>query len=111
MSLEGLWTSEFYGLHGWENTGIAVLRDGHVLGGGRHHHSIGTYTVSGNEVTLSLQINYHGKPRVLFGSSERRLNLQLTGELAGTTIEGDVCRAESPRQSLIFRLTKRADIP
>ncbi len=111
MSLEGLWTSEFYGLHGWENTGVAVLRDGHVLGGDRHHHTVGTYTVSGNKVTLSLQINYHGKPRVLFGSSDRRLNLQLAGEFASTTIEGDVYRLESPRQSLIFRLTKRADIP
>ncbi len=110
MSLEGLWTSEFYGLHGWENTGVAVFRDGHVMGGGRHHHTLGTYTVSGDEVSLSLEIHYHGKPRVLFGSSDRQLRLQLKGRHAGDSIEGNVSRVENPELSLIFRMTKRAEI-
>lgn len=110
MSLEGLWTSEFYGLHGWENTGVLVLRNGHVLGGGRHHYSTGTYTTSGSYVSLSLEINYHGKPRVLFGSSEKRVSLGFEGEQRDRIIEGNVHRADSPRQTLLFRLTKRAEI-
>lgn len=111
MSLEGLWTAEFYGLHGWENTGVLILRDGHAAGGGRHHYSAGTYSVSEDAMSLSLEINYHGKRRVLFGSSDTPLFLEFDGEHHGDTIEGNVYRVNNSKQTLIFRLTKRAEIP
>lgn len=111
MSIKGLWTSEFYGLHGWENTGVIVLNDGWVLGGGRHHFSRGSYEVSGEEFSMSLDVEYHGKPRTLFGSSDRKMSLEWVGQTGKETIEGSVFRPQNPRQSLMFRLTRRADIP
>ena len=111
MSIHGLWTSEFYGLYGWENNGMVVLDDGRALGGGRHHFSVGTYEVSGKEFRMAIDIEYHGPPRTLFGSSDKKISLKLIGEMRDSSIEGSVFRSESPRQSLMFRLTKRADIP
>lgn len=111
MSIQGLWTSEFYGLHGWENNGVVVLENGRALGGGRHHFSNGTYEVSGKEISMSVVIEYHGTPRTLFGSSDKQISLKLIGQMKDGTIEGSVFRPESPKQALLFRLTKRVGIP
>jgi len=110
MSVDGLWTSEIYGLHGWENAGVVVLRQGHTMGGGRNHYSVGTYSISGDDLSLTITMTYHGKPRTLFGSSDSTLSLHLDGHVAGEVIEGSVHRVENPRQALSFRLTKRADV-
>ena len=111
MSLEGLWTTEFYGLNGWENAGVLTLRDGHVLGGGRHHYSNGTYNSSGEDFSMSLAITYHGPPRTLFGSSDKNLSINVEGQIEGDEILGSVFRVGSPTQSLACRLTKRVDMP
>lgn len=111
MSIEGLWTAEIHGLSGWENAGVIVLRDGHALGGGRHHYSVGTYDCSGEDFSMSLAIDYHGPPRTLFGTSDKKLSINVDGELEREKIVGSVFRAGSPNQSLAFRLTKRAEMP
>lgn len=110
MSIEGLWTGELYGMQGWENAGVIVLESGRALGGGRHHFSTGTYKMSGGEFHLSIVMEYHGKPRTLFGSSKRKISMKFTGHRAGDTIEGTVCRPKNPKQTLMFRLKKRAEI-
>ena len=110
MSVDGLWTSEIYGLHGWENTGVIVLDGGQTIGGGRNHYSVGTYSQSENDIGISLLITYHGTPRTLFGSSDSQLSLRFDGQYDDGVIEGSVYREGNPRQTLSFRLTKRADI-
>ena len=110
MSIDGLWTGELYGLQGWENSGVVVLEHGRALGGGRHHFAVGSYEVSGDEFKLLLSIEYHGPPRTLFGSSAKTLQIQFDGTVDGGRIEGSVCRPESPELSLMFRLTRRAEI-
>jgi hypothetical protein len=111
VSIEGLWTSEMYGLQGWEDVGVIVLNSGHALGGGRHHSSVGDYTFSGGEFSMSLAITYHGQVRTLFGSSDKSLSIQVEGRMQGDKILGTVHRAGSPSLSLSFRLTKRAEMP
>jgi hypothetical protein len=110
MSIEGLWTGELYGLQGWENAGVIVLESGRALGGGRHHFSTGTYKISGGEFQLKLAVEYHGKPRTLFGSSKKKISMNFTGKRAGDKIEGTVCRPKNSKQTLMFRMTKRAEI-
>jgi len=110
MGTDGLWTSQFYGLHGWENTGVYVFQNGRVLGGGRHHYTIGTYSESGDEVKVFVTISYHGKPRVMFGSSDKTITVEFLGERHDDVIEGNVHRAGNPKQTLLFRLTKRAEL-
>ena len=110
MSVDGLWTSEIYGLQGWENTGVVVLENGQVMGGGRNHYSTGSYNLSGDDISLSIDITYHGTPRTLFGSSDPTVSLHLDGRCNDEIIEGSVFRGDNPNQALSFRLTKRADI-
>ncbi len=111
MSIEGLWTAEIHGLQEWENAGVIVLHDGHALGGGRQHYSIGTYNCPGEDFSMSLAINYHGPPRTLFGSADKTLSIKVDGQVQRDEILGSAFRVESPNQSLAFRLTKRADMP
>lgn len=110
MSVEGLWTSEIYGLHGWENAGVVVLNGGQMMGGGRHHYSTGTYSLSDNDISISAELCYHGKPQTLFGASDLEVSLRLNGCHEDGVIEGSVYREGNPNQTLSFRLTKRADI-
>ena len=79
MSIEGLWTTEIHGQDGWENAGVLVLRDGHALGGGRQHYSIGTYDCPGEDFSMSLAITYHGTPRTLLGSADKTLSIKAQG--------------------------------
>jgi len=111
MSLDGLWSSEIFGLRGWESTGVLMLQAGHAIGGGNNHHSMGRYDASGDEVDLSLVIDYHGKPRTMFGSSEKKFEVQLKGRIAHDVIEGLAYRPDNEKLSLNFRLTKRAELP
>lgn len=110
MSVDGLWTSEIYGLHGWENTGVLVLKGGQAMGGGRNHYSVGNYTLSGNDISVLFDIIYHGTPRTLFGSSDATLSVQLGGRYNDELIEGSIFRQDNPKQTLSVRLTKRAPI-
>ena len=110
MSVEGLWTGELYGLQGWENSGVLVLERGRALGGGRNHFATGSYDVSGEDFSLTLNIEYHGPPRTLFGASEKRIEIRYEGKVADGVIEGSVFRPHNPRLSLMFRLTRRAGL-
>ena len=110
MPVEGLWTTEIFGLWGWENRGVIIFKDGRALGGGRNHHSIGTYSVEGDEVTASLEIRYHGTPRTMFGSTEREFPLEIKGRRDDVRIEGEMCRPDRPELKLPFRMVRRADL-
>jgi len=111
MRVEGLWTSEIYGPQGWENIGVIVLEGGRAMGGSRNHFSVGGYELSEDDISLSIKLEYHGPPRTLFGSSDRHLAMCIDGHHREGIIEGSVYRENAPRQTLSFRLTKRADIP
>jgi hypothetical protein len=111
MSLEGLWTSQIYGLFGWDNTGVLILTNGKVIGGGNNHYSIGSYSEAGNTVEMSLDIQYHGTPKTVFGAAERQLSVTLQGTHDDNLVEGEVCRMDKQDLSLAFRLVRRADLP
>ena len=111
VSIEGLWTAEIFGLHGWENAGVLVLTDGHALGGGRNHYSIGTYSGDRGKFHMSLDITYHGPPRTLFGSSDKELSIDVEGQVEREEILGSVSRGGNPSHSLSFRMTKRGNMP
>ena len=60
MSLDGIWTLEFYGAFGWESAGVLILEKGRALGGGNNHYSRGTYALENDTVLItSSVINSH----------------------------------------------------
>ena len=110
MSAEGIWTGEVYGPFGWETRGVFIFDNGRIVGGDNRQYLMGTYSLSGNEISVSIEIIYHGTPRTLFGSSDATLSLQLVGRINGELIEGSIFRQDNPKQTLSIRLTKRAEI-
>lgn len=110
MPIEGLWTTEIFGLWGWEHRGVLMLRDGRAVGGGNNHHSVGSYTLDGDAVSATLAIRYHGTPRTMFGSTEREFTLEIRGQRADSQITGEMYRADRPALKLPFRLTHQASL-
>jgi hypothetical protein len=110
VSVEGLWTTEIFGLWGWEHRGVLVLSNGRVFGGGNNHHSTGRYAEDGGEVSISLHISYHGTPRTMFGATEREFTLEMSGVHTGAQITGEMYRSDRHELKLPFRLTRRADV-
>ena len=111
MTIEGIWTTEIMGLFGWETTGVLVLEKGRAIDGGNHHYSVGSYEASGDEIHISLSVNYHGTPRTIFGASDKNLKVELDGTIQEDVIEGNAYRIDGPKQKIAYKLTRRADIP
>ena len=81
MSIEGVWTGEFYGPYGWENGGVYVLDRGAILGGSNRHYSTGTYSVSGNTYKAKIYVHYYSPPRAIFGERKDQFEIEVTGEV------------------------------
>ena len=111
MTIEGIWTTEIMGLFGWETTGVLVLEKGRAIDGGNHHYSVGSYESSGDEIHISLSVEYHGTPRTMFGASDKMLQVELNGTVQEGVIEGSAYRVDKPNQKIACKLTRRADIP
>jgi hypothetical protein len=52
MSMNGLWTVEFGSNTGISGGGVAVLRDGAILGGDSTHYYVGEYELHGVSLDL-----------------------------------------------------------
>ena len=111
MSVDGIWTSEIMGLFGWEPIGVIVLENGRAMGGGVHHYSVGSYQISGRDIQFNISVEFHGTPRTIFGSSDKKLTVIIEGELRDRVIEGRANRLDNPSQQVAYRLTRRADLP
>ena len=110
MSVDGIWTSEILGLFGWETTGILILENGRAIDGGNHHYSFGGYEFSDDRIRVSLDVEYHGTPRTIFGSADKSLSVEINGKLRGNTIVGTAHRLDKPDQKVTIRLTHRTEI-
>ena len=111
MSLNGLWSSEIYGLFGWEPTGVLIMDGDRAYGGGSNHLSMGEFSVDGDAVTLDLELDFHGQPKTVFGRADRELRVHMKGRQQDGVIEGEACRPDKPDMSIHFRLIRRGDLP
>src|SRR5437016_524087 len=78
--MEGLWTAEFGTSTGMFGGGIAVFREGKVLGGDGTYFYIGEYKERGDTFVITLKISpfIEGAPSV-FGTVGQELTLELSG--------------------------------
>jgi hypothetical protein len=111
MLLDGIWAGEIYGIYGWESTGILILEDGHVLGGGNHHYSTGTYKNSGSSIKINMIADYFGNPPTIFGDASRTVAIRFRGKREAKVISGTMSRSDKPKIALSTRYTKIADLP
>ena len=111
MSVDGIWTTELMGLFGWESVGVLLLENGRAIGGSNVHYSVGSYDTSSNNIHLTLDVEFHGPPRTIFGASDKNISIEFNGEIQDGVIEGSAYRTDNPEQDIVYRLTRRADIP
>ena len=111
MSIEGVWTGEFYGPYGWENSGVYVLEHGVILGGNDRHYSSGKYSVSGDTYKAEVNVQYYGPPRVIFGEKKEKFEIEVTGKLDGGAIVAEIVRPDRPQFAVDYRMTRRLDLP
>ena len=110
MSIEGIWTGEVYGPFGWENRGIFVLENGRIIGGDNRQYTMGSYSLSGDQVTAEFKIHYYGPPRTVFGEKNEEFTVQLNATMGDGVIDGLVSRPDKEHLELQYRLTKRMDL-
>ena len=53
--MEGLWTAEFGSSAGTFGGGVAIFRDGKILGGDGTYYYIGEYSLAGNTLRATLR--------------------------------------------------------
>jgi len=111
MSIDGIWTGEVYGPFGWDNGGIFVLENGRVVGGDNRQYSLGTYSLSGNDVKAELLVHYYGPPRTVFGEAKENFTTEIVGKLREDEINGTIRRPDKPQFDLQIRMTKRLELP
>ena len=111
MSIEGVWTGEFYGPYGWENSGVYVLEHGVIVGGNDRHYSSGRYSVSGDTYKAEVSVQYYGPPRVIFGEKKEQFEIEVTGKLDGAAISAEIVRPDRPQFAVDYRMTRRLDLP
>ncbi len=113
MPLAGIWTIEVASIYGWENRGILIFCEdkNHVMGGGRTHYSIGSYSRSGNNIKVELEVHYHSEQKVIFGDKQKNVSVVFQGKHKGGKIRGEIKNPKDSKYSIPLRLTKRANLP
>lgn len=109
--LEALWSVRFISNSENVGGGVAVFETGRVIGGDSQYTYVGTFSVSGGEVSARIEVNnYFGPGYSVFGplktyalilkGAANASEFELTGE-----VEGD------PEKRIFIKLERCAELP
>jgi T3SS negative regulator,GrlR len=108
--MDGLWTAEFGSNTGMVGGGVAVFRDGKILGGDCTYFYVGEYTLSGTALRATLKLTpFIQGAESVFKTVGRDLTLELIGSLTGqdrATAQGHPI--EMPQMIFGVTLVKRS---
>lgn len=80
--MDGLWTAEFGGSTGIFGGGVAVFKDGKIMGGDATYYYLGEYTVSGSTLRATLTIcPFIEGAESVFKTVGQNLTLDLVGSV------------------------------
>jgi hypothetical protein len=108
--MNGLWTAEFGSSTGIFGGGVAVFRDGTILGGDASYFYTGQYTLTGNAFRATLKVSpFIEGAESLF----KTVGQDLTLELEGSVTEAGRATAQGyptgmPHLKFGAKLTRRA---
>jgi hypothetical protein len=107
--MEGFWTAAFQGPGGMGG-GVAIFRDGQVLGGDSAYRYQGTYELDGDQLRGTVQVTrfLQGVPSV-FGNLPNFV-LQLQGRVANGSAEARGQLVGNPQLQITIRLTKQMNL-
>ena len=110
LRLDGVWTAEVTGPHGWESAGTLVLDGGHVRGGGDSYYARGTYALTPQGVEMVLTIRFYGITRTVLGECHKEITARLRGSRKKNVMYGRMTREDKPRYSVAVRAAKEANL-
>ena len=110
MRLDGAWTAEIAGSHGWENAGTLVLEGGHVRGGGNSYYARGTYGLTPQGIEMVLTIRFYGISRTALGECHEEITALLRGSRKENVMYGRMTRKDKPRYSVAVRAIKETSL-
>jgi hypothetical protein len=111
MSVEALWSVEFFSNQEIFGSGVAVLETQRVLGGDSQYTYVGEYDVQNNSFNARITVrHYSGEPFSVFGNREE-FNLILSGAPEQQTFEVNGYIEGEPQNEINIRLTRRAELP
>lgn len=107
--MSGLWTAEFGSSVGISGGGVAVFREGKVLGGDATYFYIGTYELIGRDFKATLRVSpFIEGAESVFKTKGQALTLELAGSLTGDGHGiGQGYPREMPTLKFGVKLTKR----
>jgi len=107
--MDGLWTAEFGSSAGVFGGGVAVFREGKILGGDSLYYYVGEYNLTGNVLSARLKISpFIEGAESVFKTVGRDLVLILTGSLVAEDRAIAQGHAEGmPQLNFGAKLTKR----
>lgn len=107
----GLWSLEFFSnVVLPTGSGVAVLRNGRVLGGDTRYFYVGEYAVSGNLLSATVRLShYFGPPEAILGFGEK-FTLKVKGNFEPTTFMISGFVEENPSVTIDVHLTRRAEL-
>ena len=108
--MEGLWTAEFGSSAGRFGGGVAVFRDGKILGGDATYYYVGDYKLDGSTLQVTLKVSpFIEGAESVFKTSSRELILNLTGSVTKDGLVIAQGRPEGmPELNFGVKLTRRA---
>jgi hypothetical protein len=90
MALDGIWTLEVAGIHGWERVFTTFLEKGRSLSGSAESHTTGTYSVKGKKFKATVKVSQHGEIRTVFGEKHKQFTVLFSGKHEGDQIVGTI---------------------
>jgi hypothetical protein len=112
MSVEALWSLEFFSSQNIEGTGVAVLETNRVLGGDAQYTYVGEYSVENNSFTARILISLYGNnPYSAFGYRRDPFWLIVSGQHGNQEFEARGYIEGEPEKTIRIYLTRRAELP
>jgi hypothetical protein len=110
--MNGLWTAEFGTSSGMFGGGVAVFRDGKIMGGDGTYYYIGEYNLIGKALKARMKISpFIEGAESVFKTRHRVLTLELEGSLINESLATAQGRAlEMPHLNFAVKLTKQAEV-
>lgn len=107
--MEGLWTAEFGSSTGMFGGGVAVFRDGKILGGDATYYYIGDYQLQGKALRATIKVSpFIQGAESVFKTVGQVLILEIVGTLTSESAAiGQGHATEMPNLKFGVKLTKR----
>lgn len=111
MNIEGVWSIEFVSTVHEHGYGALILEGGRAFGCDSTHYYKGSYTVSEDVFTCTLQITHDRGQASAITDGSREVEVSLVGELCGPAIDLFATVSNRPAERFIARLIRRTDLP